>query len=107
MKVIVDENLPTRLVGWLIARGAEAAHVSTLGLKGTPDKQVWAEALAQGAAVLSRDSDFIDIARTTTTGCAIKLTIGNCSTAELFAWLEPAWPTLLKRVQDGERIIEI
>jgi predicted nuclease of predicted toxin-antitoxin system len=107
MKVIVDENLPRRLCGWLVARGCSAAHVGDIGLIGASDAAVWAHALQEGAVVISRDSDFIDIARQEGKGCAVRLTIGNCSTNELFAWLETQWTAIDTRVCAGERAIEI
>lgn len=107
MNFIIDENLPLRLVGWIAARGATAHHVATLGLRGVPDRDVWAAALASRAVVVSRDSDFIDIARREMTGCAVRLTIGNCSTATLLSWLDGRWPTIVKLIESGEHAIEV
>lgn len=107
MKLIIDENLPTRLVAWFAAQGCQAKHVFELELKGAPDGQVWSYALETGACVVSRDDDFLQIARGSPSGCAIKLTIGNCTTRELLAWLEQVWPTVSARVQSGERAIEV
>lgn len=105
MKFIVDENLPVRLAAWLTARGYDAAHVTAIGFRGKSDRLIWDEALARGAAVISRDTDFIALAQGD--GCAIRLTIGNCSTAVLLAWLESAWPKIVERVDAGDRAIEI
>jgi hypothetical protein len=32
---------------------------------------------------------------------------GNCSNAALMTWLEPLWPETVKRLEQGERLIEL
>jgi predicted nuclease of predicted toxin-antitoxin system len=59
-----------------------------------------------GAVVISRDSDFTDIARREGRGCAIQLKAGNCTTAELLAWLKPRWSAIEARVRAGDVAIE-
>lgn len=107
MKIIVDENLPRRLCGWLDARGYSATHVRDIGLAGVSDAAVWAHALLQGAAIVSRDSDFIDIARRERQECAVRLTVGNCSTEKLLEWLDQHWRFIETRIRAGEFAVEI
>jgi predicted nuclease of predicted toxin-antitoxin system len=107
MKAIIDENLPGRLCNWLAARGCIATHVRDIGLASTSDDAVWAHARQTAAVVISRDSDFIDIARREGQGCAVQLKLGNCTTAELLAWLEPRWASIEARVSGGEIAIEV
>jgi hypothetical protein len=32
---------------------------------------------------------------------------GNCSNDALMTWLEPLWPETVKRLEQGERLIEL
>ena len=44
MKVKLDENIPTRLVGELVKLGHEVDTVASEGLKGKSDGDVWSAA---------------------------------------------------------------
>jgi predicted nuclease of predicted toxin-antitoxin system len=107
MKFIVDENLPRRAAAWLAAHGHEAWHVSDIGLLGQADPVIWAEAVARGAFVVTRDNDFAALAKATTEGCVVRLEIGNCPTPVLRARLEALWSEIESRLARGERLIEI
>ena len=107
MKFIVDENLPKRAATWLNGRGNEAWHMSDIGLLGHADPVIWAEAVARGAFVMTRDSDFSAIAKASAGGGDVRLEIGNCSTPVLLARLEALWPEIESRLLQGERLIEI
>ena len=106
MKILVDENLPRTLVSWLSARGHEATHVVDVGLSRASDAHVWSAALAQNVAILTRDTDFLELARNSSGGGVVRLAIGNCTTATLLTWLESVWPTVVSRWDAGERVIE-
>lgn len=107
MKLIVDENLPRRLVAWLKAKGSDAVHVADLGLLGADDAAVWQASLERGALIVSRDADFVERATRSVAGGTIRLTIGNCTTAQLLEWLETRWDEIVRRVEVGERVVEI
>jgi predicted nuclease of predicted toxin-antitoxin system len=107
MKFIVDENLPWRAAAWLKTAGHEAWHVAELHLVGRPDTLIWNEAVARGACILTRDNDFVVIARSSSDVTVIRLAIGNCSTATLLARLETLWPEVERRLASGERLIEL
>jgi predicted nuclease of predicted toxin-antitoxin system len=109
MKFLVDENLPWRLCKWLELKGHAASHAARLGLLGLPDRAVIARAIADQAVIITRDTDFTDGSLTgrSPTPCIVRLAIGNCSTPELFAMLEAAWPEIETRLSNGEQIVEI
>ncbi|WP_437756972.1 DUF5615 family PIN-like protein [Sorangium sp. So ce1389] len=46
MRIKLDENLPTSLVGALVQLGHDADSVQQEGLQGSPDAGVWAAAQA-------------------------------------------------------------
>ncbi len=106
MRLIIDENLPRRLVPWLVARGCTAEHVIDLGLQGATDARVWIAAQDRAAAVLTRDTDFVALVSNAGDGGVIRLGVGNCSIANLIAWLETVWPSIEQRWDAGERVIE-
>ena len=55
MKFLVENQLPLKLARHLAARGHEARHVLDIGLERADDPEVWARAIADGCAVVSKD----------------------------------------------------
>ncbi len=93
---------------WLRAAGHEAEHVETVGLLQAEDDAIWARAELTRAAILTKDEDFAERARTaSTTPVVVWLRIGNCSNAELRAWFEPRLAGIVQMVGEGSRIIEV
>lgn len=107
MNFLVDENLPREVAGWLNSAGHSARHVSEANLLGQSDTAVWAFAISINAWIITRDADFLAIAARSTTGGAVRLRIGNCSTPVLLARMLELWPEVEAQLADGERIIEI
>ena len=60
MKLLVDENLPPRLVRDLADLFPESTHVSLVDLGSTPDTVIWEYAKAHGFARLTKDKDFCE-----------------------------------------------
>lgn len=75
-------------------------------MSAAPDEAIWAEAARDDAVVISRDEDFV---RLTRSGGArlVWLRVGNCSNVTLLAMIEANWSTILKRLEDGERLVEL
>lgn len=84
MKLLVDENLPPRLVSDLVDLFPDSAHVGSLDLGSTPDAVLWEYAKEHGLAFLTKDKDFanLSIARGAPPK-VILLQTGNCSTFEI------------------------
>jgi predicted nuclease of predicted toxin-antitoxin system len=61
LKLLVDENLPARLVEELADLFPFSEHVARLGLASTPDEQIWEFAKANGFAFLTKDKDFANL----------------------------------------------
>ncbi len=102
MKFLIDENLPPRLAAWLNARGHQAIHVGECGLLGAGDGAVAASAAREGRIIVTQDADFehpIVGVR------ALRLGLGNASTAALIAWLAPRLDTALARFESGETVV--
>lgn len=58
MKLLVDENLPLRLVTALEPHFPGTMHVKQVALMESDDLDVWHYALANGFSILSKDKDF-------------------------------------------------
>jgi predicted nuclease of predicted toxin-antitoxin system len=83
LKLLVDENLPPRLVQDLADLFPSSSHVNTAGLSGAPDEIIWEFAKAHGFTFLTKDKDFANLS--IVWGAPPKvvlLQIGNCSTAD-------------------------
>jgi predicted nuclease of predicted toxin-antitoxin system len=96
VKFLVDAQLPPRLVGWFVSRRLEARHVGDLenGLR-LPDVEIWRIAADDGSIIVSKDSDFLDLAAVHGTPPIVLLVgVGNVSTATLLQLLDDAWPAV-------------
>lgn len=83
MKLLLDHNLSPRLVGALSGVFPGIAHVALLGLERASDLEVWNHARENGQAIISKDSDFSDLAMLHgTPPKVVWLRVGNCTTSE-------------------------
>ena len=86
VQLLLDENLSERLILALAPNFANTRHVRLLGLGGAPDAQIWTQARADGAVLVTKDDDFV--ALSVLYGPPPKvlwLNIGNASTRETAA----------------------
>ena len=84
MKLLVDENLPPRLVDDLADLFPNSTHVSSVGLESTPDEIIWEFAKTHEFTFVTKDKDFA--ALSFAWGAppqVILLQTGNCSTVDL------------------------
>lgn len=58
MKLLLDENLAPRLAQLLTLAGHEAGHVRDLGLQRATDEEIFDRAAADGAVLVTEDTDF-------------------------------------------------
>lgn len=106
MNFIVDENLPSRLVAWIVDRGHGASHVREVGLRGAADPAICKAAETDGAVIVTRDRDFDALAEI---GKArvVRLTLGNATTSNLLQRLALRWPEVEARLLAGETLIVV
>jgi len=81
LKLLVDENLPPRLVHDLDDLFPHSAHVSSLGMEQTADALIWEYAKTNGFTFLTKDKDFANLSLAWgAPPKVIVLQTGNCST---------------------------
>ncbi|MBI2814987.1 MAG: DUF5615 family PIN-like protein [Opitutae bacterium] len=108
MKFVVDAQLPPAMVRWLREAGHEAEHIEDAGLLQADDAAIWAHAERTGAAILTKDEDFAERAKTASGPSAVVwLRIGNAGNPELRAWFGPRLASIVQMAGEGSRIIEV
>lgn len=108
MNFLIDAQLPPALARWIVSQGHPATHVFEVGLQAADDGPIWEFARKENAVIVSKDEDFVD--RWLLSDRPVSLVWirkGNCSNRALLAWLEPLWPDTLKRLEQGERLVEL
>ena len=96
MKLLFDQNLSHRLVSLLAAEFPGSQHVRNAGMASAPDSAVWAYAVSQRLAIVSKDTDFQQ--RALLMGPPPKgvwVRLGNCSTAAVATLLRARQADLL------------
>ena len=81
MKLLFDETLAPSLVNRLADLFEDSEHGRTLGMKQTPDPDVWHRAKAPGfTVVVTKDKDFTNLSLVwSAPPKVILLQLGNCS----------------------------
>ena len=122
MNFLIDAQLPPALARWIADQGHESFHVFDLGLHAAGDRQIWEFArsewwvtdgvwdIARGkpVVIVSKDEDFVD--RWLLSDQPVPLVWirkGNCSNEALLAWIGPLWPDVVKRLEQGDKLIEL
>jgi predicted nuclease of predicted toxin-antitoxin system len=88
LKLLVDENLPPRLIRDLDDLFPGSTHVSLIGLGNTPDAVIWEYAKTHEFVFLTKDKDFANLSFAWgAPPKVILLLTGNCSTSALVRML--------------------
>jgi predicted nuclease of predicted toxin-antitoxin system len=110
VKFLIDAQLPPALALWLTQAGHEAVHVNDIGLREAEDTAIWEQAVSTGAALVTKDEDFV--ARAAHAGDAnppviLWLRVGNTTNRVLRVWLDERLAGILDLVNQGNRVIEV
>ncbi|SCC95147.1 conserved hypothetical protein [Thiomonas sp. X19] len=101
MKLLLDENLSRRLVPLLQPHYPETTHVCFAGLERATDAEIRVFAAHQGYVIVTRDSDFNDLA--VLRGAppqVIRLRIANCRNDHVARLLIDQQDELRRRLED-------
>lgn len=108
IRFLVDAQLPPGLARHLAACGHTAEHVNRIGLGNTTDIAIWRYATRAGATLITKDEDFVALARQQPKGPQVVwIRIGNISNDALWRALEPQLTDIVQSLDAGERIIEV
>ena len=84
MKLLFDEMLAPSLVNRLADLFQDSEHVRTLGLKQTPDTDVWNQAKSLGFIIVTKDKDFANLSLVwEAPPKVIFLQLGNCTVQQI------------------------
>jgi len=109
MKLLLDQNVPVVLVGWLQARGEHPIHLKYTAMTRASDLDIARWARGQFDAVVTKDKDFqnhIPISLHDTLQL-VHLRIGNAQDDMFISWFAPRWPAILASLQNGDQVIEV
>ena len=107
MRFLVDEQLPSALARWIAVRGHEAEHVFDVGLGGADDVEIWRHAKKTNATIITKDQDFIALARTDSSVNIVWLRSGNLPRRALLEQMERVFENVCEALASGENIVEV
>lgn len=108
MRFLVDAQLPPALARWLSSAGHDAEHVMDCGLLDAPDQEIWEYAAAVGSIIITKDEGFSLQRLLARSGpSVIWIHLGNTRKSDLLLWFEPLLPELLKKLEQGETLLEV
>ncbi len=108
IRFVIDAQLPPGLTVRLRERGYPAEHVNRVGLGAAGDIAIWVHARSVGAALMTKDEDFVALALREPTGPQVVwIRVGNISNDALWATISTALDEIVESLEAGERIVEV
>ena len=107
MRFLVDAQLPPALARRLVQLGHEAEHVADCGLALASDSLIRAHAVRTGAAIVTKDEDFVVMRLLAESPPVLWMRTGNTRRAELLRRIEAALPEAVAAFERGETLVEI
>jgi predicted nuclease of predicted toxin-antitoxin system len=109
MIIWVDAHLSPAIAAWITTTfGITAFALRDIGLRDAEDPEIFEVAKIQGVIVMTKDSDFVDLAnRLGAPPQIIWLTCGNTSNARLKEILNATLLEALELLRSGEVLVEI
>ena len=95
MKLLFDQNLSPKLVDRFSDLFPDSMHVRDVGLSAAPDREVWIFAAANGLAIVSKDSDFVQMSLLEgAPPKVIRLQVGNSTTERVESVLRSGFESI-------------
>ncbi len=108
IRFLIDAQLPPRLARVIAAEGYLAEHLEDLGIRHAKDSAIWDYAKEKDAVLITKDEDFVNrFRRQQDTPVIVWLRIGNATNRVLIDWIMPALPTIVARLETGDRFVEV
>ena len=109
MKIWIDAQLSPALAPWIQSTfGIEASAVRDLKLRDADDVQIFMDAHAASAIVMTKDRDFVELVNQRgTPPQIIWLTCGNTSNVRVKEILAKSLLQVIRLLEAGEKIVEI
>ncbi len=109
MIIWVDAQISPAISSWLTSTfNVQAKAVRDLGLRDAKDEEIFFGARKAGAAVMSKDRDFLDLLRQHGPPPQVLwITTGNTSNANLQAIFQRTFEEALELLRAGEALVEI
>jgi predicted nuclease of predicted toxin-antitoxin system len=108
MRFLIDTQLPAALKPLISASGFAVEHVLDLNMGRAKDTAIWDYAEQAGAAIISKDEDFIILKLQRISGPQIVwVRYGNARNSVLLDRFARALPRMMAALSAGEPIIEL
>ncbi len=107
MRFLIDAQLPPDLAVLLASQGLTAQHVTDCDLTAASDQHIWDHAVATGAVIVTKDSDFADKLNLRDGPQVVWIRFGNTRKAELRRRLTPLIPNIIAALERGDRLVEV
>ncbi|MEM9543006.1 MAG: DUF5615 family PIN-like protein [Cyanobacteria bacterium P01_E01_bin.42] len=109
MIIWLNAHLSPAIATWITNElGITAIALRDVGLRDAEDEEIFRAAKEQGAVLMTKDRDFVDLLdRFGSPPQVIWLTCGNTSNARLKEILSATLPDAIALLQSGESLVEI
>lgn len=108
IRFLIDAQLPPGLARRFASRGCPAEHVNRISLGNATDLVIWRHAARSGAALVTKDEDFVALARRESRGPQVVwIRLGNISNEALWRAIGPQLDEIIEALESGERIVEV
>ncbi|HEY4775337.1 MAG TPA: DUF5615 family PIN-like protein [Xanthobacteraceae bacterium] len=107
-RFIIDAQLPPALAERLTRQGYPSEHVTRIGLGVAPDEEIWNFITRSGAVLMTKDEDFVTMARAESDGPqVVSIRLGNIANNALWTALERVLDEIIESLNAGETIVEV
>jgi predicted nuclease of predicted toxin-antitoxin system len=107
MRFLVDAMFPREFAIVLRELGFEARHVRGIKLGAATDSAIWQLACSGGETLISKDKDFIELAKSDNRARLVLYRLPNENYAKQINTFKQKISEIISKIESGERLIEI